>query len=95
LLDREHLPCATHSRLHFVHDQLNSVLRRNCPQSLEETVGCDDVPALALNGLDDDGGDFVGATRGGTNSCCSMNSMQRSAVASGKSPERYVSGYGA
>ena len=54
------LPGAAHAGLHFVGDQQDAVLRRQLAQPLQELIGRDDVAALALNRLDDDGGDFVG-----------------------------------
>ena len=51
---------AAHAGLHFVGDQHDAVLAANALQLLQEEVRRNDVPAFALNGLDDDSSDFLG-----------------------------------
>ena len=68
VLAREHLPGAAHPRLHLVDDQQHAVLRGQLAQPLQERRRRHDVAALALDRLDDDGGDFVGRRPGGRGS---------------------------
>ena len=60
VLDREHPARPPHARLHFVRHEHDAVRRRERAQPLEELIRRHDVPALALDRLDDDGGDLVG-----------------------------------
>src|SRR5207249_9279455 len=58
--DGEHATGAPHPRLHLVVHEEDPVSARQLPQALQELVRGDQVSTLALNRLDDDGGDFVG-----------------------------------
>src|SRR5207253_9722331 len=51
---------AAHSRLHFVHDEHDSVLAADPLQFLQEELGRRHVSTFALNGLDDDARDVFG-----------------------------------
>src|SRR5438445_6498815 len=53
------LPRASHSRLHFVHDEHDAVLSADALQFLQEELRRGHVPAFALDGLDDDAGDVL------------------------------------
>src|SRR5712691_7718270 len=50
----------THAGLHFVDDEHDAVLAADALQFLQEEFWRGDVAAFALDGLDDDGGDFLG-----------------------------------
>src|SRR6266581_8002153 len=54
------LPRASHSRLHFVHDEHDSVLPANPLQLLQEELWGWHVSAFALNRLDNDARDVLG-----------------------------------
>ena len=54
VLDREHLPAASHPRLHFVGDEQDAVLLRQLAEPLDELIRRHDVATLALNWLDDE-----------------------------------------
>ena len=60
VLRGEHPAGPAHAGLHFVDDEQDAVLRRQLAQPLQERRRRDEVAALALDGLDDDGRDFVG-----------------------------------
>ncbi len=60
MIGREHLPRPPHAGLHFVDDEQDAVLRGQLPQALQESRGGHEVPALALDGLDDDRRHLVG-----------------------------------
>src|SRR6185503_19294270 len=59
MLARKHLPGATHSRLHFIDDQQNSMLIADPPQSLEKTFRRRDVTTFTLHRFNHDGRDFL------------------------------------
>ena len=61
VVDREHPPGATEPALHLVGDQQDAVLVADTTQHGHERRRRDDVAALALHGLDDDGGDGLRA----------------------------------
>ncbi len=51
---------APHSGLHFVDHEHNAVLAADALEFLQEEFWRGNVAAFALDGLDDDGGDFLG-----------------------------------
>ena len=59
VLDGPHLPGPTGAGLDLVGDEQAAVLVADAAQALEEAVLRDDVPALALDRLEDDRGDLV------------------------------------
>ena len=61
----EHLPCPPHPRLHFVDDEEDPVLGRQLAQAVQERRGRNEISALSLDWLDDDGRDFVGRNQMG------------------------------
>src|SRR5439155_16320127 len=60
VLTGSRLSCAAHSRLHFVHDEHDSVLAADPLQFMEEELGRRNISTFALNGLDDDARDVFG-----------------------------------
>ena len=64
VLDGPPLAGAAGAGLHFIGDEEDAVLVADAAQFLHEDGGSDDVAALALDGLDEDGGDFFGRERG-------------------------------
>ena len=60
VLDRPHLPGAAGARLDLVGDEQDPVPVAQLAQARQEVVLGDDVAALALDRLDDDGGELVG-----------------------------------
>ncbi len=59
VLDGEHLSGTPHPRLHLVGNQQDAVLIRDLAKTMVEPGLGNNVPALALDGFDDDPGDFV------------------------------------
>ena len=60
VLDRPHLPGPTRARLDLVGDEQDAVAVAQLAETLEEAVLGDDVAALALDRLDDDGRHLLG-----------------------------------
>src|ERR1051325_6320653 len=59
MLARKHLPGATHSRLHFIDDQQNSMLIANASQAVEETFRRGHVTAFTLHRFHHDRRNFL------------------------------------
>ena len=60
VLGREHLSGPAHPALDLIEDQQDVMPLCERLQFLKKALGRNDIPALALDGLDENGGDFVG-----------------------------------
>src|SRR5947208_15419098 len=60
VLTGKHLAAATYARLHFIENQQNAVPIAQLAQARQKSIGRYYVATLALNRLDQDGGDFAG-----------------------------------
>src|ERR1039457_4350212 len=64
VLNRPPLAGATDAALDLVDDQQNAVTVADAAKFLHKSRGRDDVAAFPLNGLDENGGNFLGCERG-------------------------------
>src|SRR6267378_4644327 len=60
VLRGKHLAAATYACLHFIENQQNAVPIAQLAQARQKSIGRYYVATLALNRLDQDGGDFAG-----------------------------------
>src|SRR6185503_3574128 len=64
VLDRPQLACTTHSRLHFVHDERDSVIITDSSKLGQEIRRRNHITTFALDGFDYDGRAVFGGDRG-------------------------------